>query len=267
MSCRPQSGGCEKRFTDPLVAHLNELRGTKYTFLDCLDVNDNTKPQPETLYVDPTRGHELVIERKSISWPIDYPHRHGNDHFVAELFSAELADLPWDNALYEIGLPMLIKGTQPELQSFVAAAAAKIRRGWRLAAAGEVLRDRLNEKWWWAFRRVPDWDRDDDAPRVGLKFSWTGRMFPFENYVDSCNLPESLAGCLSKIFASCVKKFRAYSHAERILLIDPHGDLQHNDAKWWHDVFASHCPPKEIGEIWSGTFDEEWQGWSFERLH
>jgi len=67
-----------------------------------------------------------------------------------------------------------------------------------------------------------------------------------------------------------MKKFRPYSHAVKILVLDPHGDLRHKDVDWWQQVFKNQVPPVEIGEIWSGTFD--WidnysRGWTFERLH
>lgn len=271
MSCLPKSGGCEKAYPDPFVAHLNELLGTECVYRSCLDANDSATPQPETLYEDSARGQQLVIERKSISWPSDYPHRHSNDHFVADLFSTELCDVPLTDCLYEISLPLLINGTEKELQPFVSAAAATIRRMWPQVAKGKALRRVVNERWWWGFRQVPDWDREDDEPKTGLKFAWVGRpITQLGDFVDRNSLPEKLACALDKIFLSCVKKFRPYAHAVRILVLDPHGDLQHRNVEWWQQVFKNRVPPVEIGEIWSGTFD--WiddfsHGWMFERLH
>src|ERR1700730_10803285 len=106
MSCLPQSGGCERPFTDVFVAHLNRTEGTRYLHSACLDVLDSTVPQPEALYLNAERGHQLVVERKSIPCPIDYPYRHSNDHVVGDIFSRELSDLTIDD-LYEIRLPML----------------------------------------------------------------------------------------------------------------------------------------------------------------
>jgi hypothetical protein len=271
MSCLPKSGGCEKAYIDPFVAYLNEFMGTKYLFRNCLDANDSSTPQPETLYEDCTRGRQLVIERKSISWPSDYPYRHSNDHFVADLFSKELSDISFADSLYEISLPLLINGTEKELQPFVLAATATIRRMWPEVVKGKMLRRVVNDRWWWGFRQVPNWDREDDEPKKGLRFSWVGKSITqLGDFVDPNNLPEQLVCALNKIFSSCMRKFRPYSHAVKILVLDPHGDLRHKDVDWWQQVFTNQLPPVEIGEIWSGTFD--WidnysRGWMFERLH
>ena len=87
MPCLPESGGCEKPFTDVLVAHLNRTEGKRYMHRACLDMEDKTAPQPEALYVDAESGQHLVIERKSVSWPVDYPYRHNNDHVIGGGFS------------------------------------------------------------------------------------------------------------------------------------------------------------------------------------
>jgi hypothetical protein len=271
MSCLPKSGGCEKEYTDPFIAHLNEVMGTAYIYRDCLDITDSASPQPETLYEDLARRHQLVIERKSISWPSDYPHRHSNDHFVANLFSHELQMPQLNDDLYEVGLPLLIHGTEKELRPFVMAAAETIRSEWPKVEAGLALRVRVSDRWWWGFRRVPGWDKKDGEPKKGLKFSWSGRPITqlSGDFVDPHSLPEALVTSLNKIFLSCVKKFRNYSHAERVLILDPHGDLRYLGVDWWRDVFSHYAPPAEIGEIWSGVFDwvdDYSQGWMFERL-
>ena len=271
MSCLPSSGGCERQYTDIFVAHLNDLRGTEYVYRECLDATDRQNPQPETLYEHGATGQQLVIERKSISWPSDYPHRHSNDHFVADLFSTELRGLPLSDDLYEVSLPLLIKGREKELRPFVVEAAAKIRARWAKVAAGMSLKEKVNEDWWWGFRRVPDWDKEDNTPHTGLKFSWLGRpITQIGDYVDPNHLPDALVRCLEKIFSDCVKKFRNYANATRILVLEPQGDLQHQPLDWWHDVFKNRVPPREIGEIWSGTFDwvdERSREWIFERMH
>ena len=267
MSCVPQSGGCERRFLDPFVQYLNEAFGTAYVFGECLDVLDHTKPQPEALYVDAVRNRRLVIERKSISWPADFPHRHGNDHFVANVFAEKLKEYQFEGGLYEISLPMLIKGTQRELRPLVEAAAKKIISARRLVAEGAILQERATEQWWWSFRKVPEWDKEDGHPNEGLKFSWKGRIMQLGDYVDPTDLPRELVNCLDNIFNGCVKKFRSYSEAQRVLLLAPHGDLLYQDANWWMTVFHDHPPPSEIGQIWSAMFDDEWDGWIFEQLH
>ena len=176
--------------------------------------------------------------------------------------------LPLKDDLYEVSLPLLIKGSEKELQPFVAAAVSRIRAEWSKVGAGGVLRGRADDKWW-GFRRVPDWDKEDDSPEIGLKFSWEGPPMQLGDFLDPSGLPEPLVFSLNKIFSSCVKKFQSYAHARRILVLEPHGDLQHQPLDWWQDAFRSNVPPAEISEIWAGSFDwvdEYSRGWVFERL-
>jgi hypothetical protein len=269
MSCRPRSGGCEKPFTDVLVAHLNDTEGTHYRHRACLDIIERTIPQPEALYVDAETGLQLVVERKSISWPADYPYRHSNDHAVGELLSRELRDLANDD-LYEVRLPMLMEGRREELLGFALEAAKQIRANWSAIASGSGLKGRVGDKWWWVFHRLPDWDREDDAPAKGLKIALVGPGRSLYDYLDPGRLPDALASSIRKIYASCSAKFSWYPEARRILLLDPHGDLRTESADWWQAVLAGSPPPAEIGEIWSGVLDwitDDTEDWIFERLY
>ncbi len=250
------------------MTHLNDAEGTQYIHRECLDVFDRRNPQPEALYIDSERNLQLVIERKSISWPVDYIHRHSNDHFVSEVFAEEMKDLSLDD-LYELRLPMLIEGTQPELRAFVVKAAQKIRLHWSHVAEGRILKERVNEKWWWTFRKVPKWDREEEAPTIGWQFNFVGQPSNIFDQLDPTNPPADLASALQKSYLSCAKKFAVHANARRVLLLDPYEDLRHQSADWWHDLFSSLPPPSEIGEVWLGKFDyvtNELRGWTFERL-
>ncbi len=139
MSCIPQSGGCERRFTEPFVNHLNVTEGSTYVHGACLDRFDSTTSQPEALYIDKESRLELVLERKSISWPVDYAYRHSNDHEIADVFSQGLKDLVADE-LYKIRLPMLMEGKRAELRLLAEKAVGEIRAGWARASAGGRIR-------------------------------------------------------------------------------------------------------------------------------
>jgi hypothetical protein len=269
MPCLPESGGCEKPFTDVLVAHLNRVEGTHYMHRACLDMADKTTPQPEALYVDPENGRQLVIERKSISWPVDYPYRHKNDHAVGELFAQQLRDLTVDD-LYEIRLPMLMEGKRTELLSYAGEATKQIRANWSAIASGEGLKGHAGNKWWWAFNKLPEWDREDNAPSRGIKVTLVGPGLSFDDFLDPDKLPEALVSAIDKIYAGCSAKFASYPEARRILLLDPHGDLQTESTDWWRKVWPSMPPPLAIGEIWSGILEwitDDTQGWEFEQLY
>jgi hypothetical protein len=267
MTCLPKSGGCEKPLTDAFVNHLNDTESAHYVHRACLDVEDRTHPQPEALYVDSRRSTKLVIERKSISWPLDYARRHRNDHFVSDLLSERLNGLLLDD-LYEVRLPALMDGKRPELQSFALSAAESIRSHWNEIAGGLVLSGR-GEELWWSCRRVPCFDREDEAPSKGLQFTFTGQLSNWPDCMDPTNLPRPLTSALKKIYSSCVNKFASHSDARRVLVLDPYEDLRYESVNWWRDVFSISPPPVEIDEVWSGIFDwvcEDLQGWMFERL-
>lgn len=234
----------------------------------CLD-RDSSSPQPEALYVDAQTNLELVIERKSVSWPIDYPYRHSNDHFVSELFSQALRGLEF-NDLYEIRFPMLVRGKREELRPLVLAAADAIKTKWTQVEDGVAITRRVSADWWWGFRRVPGPEREDNSPPIGLQVTWVGRSMSLDDYLDPAKLPEDLRRAMRKIYSACTAKFTYYGAAKRVLILDPHGDLRHQPADWWNDLWSALPPAAEIEEIWSGIFDyidDESQDWQFERLH
>lgn len=267
MSCLPESGGCERPFTDAFVNFLNRSEGTHYVHRACLD-KDSRVAQPEALYVDAQTNRELVIERKSISWPTDYPYRHSNDHFVSQVFSQALRDLKL-NDLYEVRLPMLIRGKREELRPFVLAAADAIWANWAKVESGSALKQQVSEDWWWGFRRLPESEREDNSPPTGLLFTWVGRSMRLDEYLDPAKLPEDLAHAFRNIYSACTAKFAGYANAQRVLILDPHGDLRHQPNDWWTELWSALPPALEIEEIWSGVFDyidDESQDWQFERL-
>lgn len=269
MPCLPESGGCERPFTDVLVAHLNRIEGTHFVHRACLDVAERKVPQPEALYVDVENGCQLVIERKSISWPVDYPYRHNNDHAVSELFAHELCDLTGDD-LYEIRLPMLMQGKRAELLRYALQDARQIRSNWSTIASGSELKGRDGESCWWVFRKLPEWEREDKAPSRGLQISLAGPGLAFEDFLDPAYLPAELEAAITKIYAKCTSKFISYPEARRILLLDPNGDLRTESAEWWQKVWKSVAPPSSVQEIWSGILDwvnDDTQDWIFEQLY
>jgi hypothetical protein len=114
----------------------------------CLDVADRTVPQPEAL--------------------------HNNDHAVGELFARELRDLTVDD-IYEIRLPMLMEGKRAELLSYASEATNQIRNKWPAIASGSGLKGCAGNKWWWAFHKLPKWDREDTAQQgYQSHVGWTG---------------------------------------------------------------------------------------------
>ena len=247
------------------MAHLNQIENARYQFNECLDRTYRQTPQPETLYIDPQTGNRLVIERKSISWPPDYPRLHSNDHLLAGSISNELRDLNVED-VYVLRLPPLIEGTRNELVAFGKAIAQRIRHAYPLREGQVIGTNKAGRHW--SFCLQPLEDREDDHPKKGIIYIWEQRFFPV-SHIDPYELPVGFENTLKQLYTSCVRKFAQYSGARRILVLDPHGKLRYNSANWWNDVFTVSPPPLEAQEIWSGIFDwvDDWErGWICEPL-
>jgi hypothetical protein len=268
MNCLPESGGCERPFTDAFIAYLNEVERSNFTHRVCLDVSERRTAQPEALYKDDGTSKSLVIERKSLPWPLDFVHRHKNDHVAADVVQKSLQGLP-TTELYELELPMLISGRQKDVEAFAENAGVAIRRNWSAIIAGRRFKGGQG-KMWWRFGRVSENARQEDDPACGIKITWTGPSMVFEDYLDPEHLPEELVAKIQKIYTSCTAKFSSYEDARRILVIDPLEDLRYKDNEFWSLVFKAFPPPAAIDEIWSGFYDlvtDTESDWTFKCLY
>jgi hypothetical protein len=268
VNCLPQSGGCERPFTDAFVAHLNVTGESHFRHRACLDVEVRTSAQPEALYQDEKSNASLVIERKSIVWPTDYIYRHRNDHVVSDVILSELEGLEMKD-LYVLRLPMLIKGREKELRNFAEQAGKAIRKNWKNIAAGTRYKGGEGE-WWWRFGKAWDGEFEDGAPKQGITVSWIGPSLTFDDFIDPVLPPKELVEKLRSMFANCADKFSGYPYARRILVIDPVGDLRSKNRDFWEALWKHYSPPPEIGEIWSGICDwvtDTEQDWIFEPLY
>jgi hypothetical protein len=264
MGCLPESGGCERQRTDPFVHHLNELEGKHFAHEICLDRVYRNSPQPEALYIDTATAEQLVIERKTLVWPRDYPARHKNDHLVADLLLKGLKELT-SNAPYTIELEVGLVGQRDDLTAFAHHITTVIRESFHAVERGQLIDVAQVGRRWKFFREKPAWRDGDNVPETRLVVRW----YPEETLDLASAPPEELLADIARLFASCIQKFQAYLHARRILLIDQHGDLQYLGDFWWERVFKALPPPSGIPEIWMGTHD--WitdceQDWIFEQL-
>ena len=115
------------------------------------------------------------------------------------------------------------------------------------------------------FRIQPVEERDYDLPDCGLVFLWDGNF----SWQSAAEFGAKLVGQLQKIYAACVQKFATHAESRRILMLDPHGDIQFNDALWWHQLLKQCPPPVDIGEVWigaSGANDWGEEEWIIERV-
>lgn len=107
--------------------------------------------------------------------------------------------------------------------------------------------------------RAPE-DRGDNEPDRGIVFTWD---LPW-TFNDRPPLAERVGDQMQKIFAACINKFATYSHARRILLLDPHGDVAFTITESWRTLFTDLTPPEAIDDIWIGQHstddfgEDEW---------
>jgi len=265
MGCLPDSGGCERQRTDPFVSYLNELEGKHFYHEKCLDRVYRNSPQPEALYIDTDTTEQLVIERKTLVWPRDYPSRHKNDHFVADLLIEGLKDLT-NNAPYTIELEAGLWGRRDDLSAFGKYITTVIRERFPEIERGQIIGGAQSGRRWRFFRVDPAWRREDGEPEKGVVVRWQ-----LKETLDIVSAPPSeLLTEVSRILESCVQKFQAYLHARRILLIDQYGDLRYLGDFWWKRVFEVLPVPSEIPEFWMATYDwvTDWdEDWIFEKLY
>jgi hypothetical protein len=258
----PQSGGCERRRTEPFVAHLNDAEGTRYSHERCLDVGPTNRPQPEALYTDPDKG-DLVIERKSMIWPADYAARHRNDHLVAEWIIAEVGE-QLHSAPYRLDLPNLIYGPRSDLERFACSVGQAVMAVFNALEPGAATTGRTGS-WGWRLRRERDGERDPDEPATGLVVEWSSST----DYLTPEARAEARAGLapdLRRHLESCVRKFEGYERARRVLLLERVGEFDPAGDDWaW--LLTNAPPTPEVDEIWvSECYTGSEEFWSFSKV-
>jgi hypothetical protein len=152
-----------------------------------------------------------------------------------------------------------------DLLSFAHGVAESIRDSMTSILEGNVIGSNLNGGRW-SCCLDPEQRAASDEPAAGLIIRWT---YPDET-PNAEQLPAELVDKVRDVFASTVKKFRAYAHARGILLLDPHGSIRYTGELWWSGVFAVAPVPSSIADVWLAQYNwvtEHKQGWIFECIH
>lgn len=264
MGCMPEPGGCERHRTDPFVNHLNAVSGSRFLHRACLDRLHRESPQPEALYSDGVDGADLVIERKTVVWPLDYAARHRNDHFIAEGLSKGLREVAEGRPL-SIHLAPAPRMPRTELSEFVREITGSVIANVNAVLAGRTISSCRDGRRW-SCLLDPDEREACDEPETGLIVRWTQP----DHLVSPDRLPEDLAAHIRELFEGTVEKFRSYPEARGILLLDPYGAIRYTSDWWWSRAFQTVPVPSEITEVWLAAYDwltDHEQGWIFERVH
>ena len=86
-----EGGECEWTVIRGFVAAYNKANGTAYDRAECLDVAYRNSPQPEVRLVCAGES-DMVVERKSVVWPVGYVRDHKHFHDLGEALSVCLGD-------------------------------------------------------------------------------------------------------------------------------------------------------------------------------
>jgi hypothetical protein len=209
----------------------------------------------------------MVIERKLLVWPQDYPQNHKNDHFLAQTVT-EALKLECNSDLYSLVLECSLQGHQAELKRIADEIIRHVKQELEQVRTGKTINS-LTEGRRWTFRLQNALERHCHPLKQGIVVFW----YPGADMFASLG-PESVATQLQeqtrKIFRSCERKFAAYSGARKVLLLDPQGELRHAPREWFNQLFRLCPPPKVIDSIWSGIFEwltDQDEGWIFEKLY
>jgi hypothetical protein len=264
MTCLPESGGCERPTSDALISEINEKEGTSFRHVVCLDVTIRDRAQPEALYRDELTGAELVVEHKTVVWPLDYVQRHKADHSIFQSLCRALADVTEDHP-YTLILQPLFQGDKRALTKFVDEVAATIHQNIDQVRGGRRIESTTCGHRW-IFRVETEDEREEDEPETGLRVTWPLQPSLFPK-------PEVLPALRSQVekhFAACGNKFAEYDHARRVLVLLPQGDLEWSLRLVWNDLMSTMVIPSCIDEIWLGASGfEDGIGllWHWARLH
>ncbi len=265
MACLPETGRCERERTDAFVRHLNRVELCSFEHALCLDQIYRNAPQPEAMYVEQVSGGRLVIERKTIAWPLDYIVRHQNDHLVASVLIERVGPLATD-APYAFVLQPAIQGHPGELAAFGRRIAENAAHHFSRVRSGRAIGSAQPGRQWKLFRENPRNRAIDGEPDTGLVIRW----YPEETLDVAKAPPEELLSEIHRHFASCELKFREYLLDRCVLILDPHGELRHLPVVWWHEVLQLRTPSRAISEVWTGLYDwvsDRDQGWLFKKIY
>lgn len=211
---------------------------------------------PELRCVDERTGKAILVERKTLSWPLDYIVQHESWHRFCE----------------DVGLQLRpVLGTQPSMLSIQEP--ALIGRASREALARELVgaiteSDIPRDGTWvtgqspfpWALRFQSPMEREDFEPQEGLAIKTIA--VPDHSIDDPRSAPADLREAVSKLLASAAIKFSSAGEDGAILLIQllPASLGMQLTESWWAETLSGSTVPTEVDEVWiAENYDNDWE--------
>jgi hypothetical protein len=213
--CKPFTSKCEWIKLKPFVEHYNSLHGKSYSLSRCLDIEDQSRPEPEILLE--ARGEiPVVIEHKSIVWPDLHLRDHQNEHTLFDHFS-ELVRKHFQDDLYQLTVAeeYLHHRKKGEILSLAKSLVEEVLKS---SGYGHI-------PFPWRFERVPISHRLPDMPPAGVGIQVIS---------DSCDNPEAILKAyeeaktgfrkaFERAATGVAKKFANYPDHRALLVLEFYG--------------------------------------------
>ena len=251
--CFPDSSKCEWRKLEPFVRQYNKKFNVKYFLSKCLDVFDNTKPQPE-IRLKSEKEKDIVIEHKIITWPPNYLQLHRAEHEFMNFFTESVSPQFQDN-VYLLGINSKNIAINKGINKGVAKKIANIviNNKERILAVGSFY---SSQPFKWSFRCLRESEKDENTPKKGVGvqvYSDDQSFFSMNNEVDDTD--EAING-VKKILISHLRKaetkFHDYSDCIRIFITELHGEHLSVDHEAIEEILPNIEIPRNIDQIWVG---------------
>ena len=261
--CLPSNNKCEWFTLEGFVKHFNIASGTRYHLVDCLDVFDRTKHQPEVLLED-GENKCMVIERKGFPWPSDYIRFHQLEHEFMDHFTSIVTPI-FQNDVYLLGISAKhLRNSKKQVRSIAQQIAeAVLDRQEQILGTGQVVSTQPIP---WRFWRLSELECDENTPKrgVGVMINDPWIMLqdlqshileiPDENAL--MEIRQTIRKKLEDLLGKVVPKFKNYPSCLRVLLLEIYGDNLSLDFISIDEIIQTVDLPLPIDQVWIA--EPEW---------
>jgi hypothetical protein len=254
MSCLPSSSKCEWRDLKHFVDHLNCVENADFTRTACLDLCSTSK-QPEVLCTA-LSGAKMVIERKSIVWPINYAAKHHAEHRFFEMLNKKLSPLLDAKKPYEFRLSPLSAVSDRLLENHVEVIASLVKTNLNKLNSGGTVTSQLPIAF--DIREQTPGERDGDDPQSGICISMQEVDVKLAD--GDGKIYKEFRELLSRLLASASEKFANCEQSRRIVLLQP------ISVGLFESIRSHECRP--LGKISiPGCIQEIWLAFEYAPAH
>ena len=237
-------GKCEWRDgrLEEFVLHYNRENGTSYAHTECLDIlrtGGRTERRPEVLVTDASTCRQMVVERKSVVWPLSYILRHQNAHDFANAIGQQTKDRFQDDC-YELTvsakqLEKLDNRTVKQIALEIGAVLVGVNASSMPLLSSTPIH--------WRFHRA---NVHEHGTRKGIVVIHQDTM-TLEDF-DRDDAMVGTAATMQRELAEAAAKFTGYEVAHKVVLLDFYGDeLSEEDIP---PLLHRIAVPQIIDEIW-----------------